>query len=179
MIYDLLEALLSFLDKLFDNLFPTNNKSKKKDYHYEKRQLMTRNEKYFYNILKELKNENYEILPQLNLATIANKITPTRYRNELFRNIDFAIFSKDYEEILLLIEINDKTHNYRSRRSRDRKVKNICEKIGVKLITFYTNYPNEKNYVLNRIKKELDVNKIQNIENTSPTLSDGQKDISE
>ena len=39
------------------------------------------------------------------------------------------------------------------------KVKKICNDIGVKLITFYTKYPNEKTYVINRIKSELGTNK--------------------
>ena len=122
---------------------------------YELKPIMSDYEYKFYKILEELKNE-YEILPQVNLASIVNKINNNKYHNELFRNIDFAIFSKDYEELLLLIEINDKTHNQQKRKDRDLKVKKICNDINVKLIKFYTYYPNEKEYVINRIKKELE-----------------------
>lgn len=125
---------------------------------YQKRNLMTNYEYKFYQNIKELEDE-YQIVPQLNLAAVTKKINNNRYYSELFRNIDFAIFSKDYQELLLLIEINDQTHNNYSRRDRDMKVKKICNDIGVKLITFYTKYPNEKTYVINRIKNELDTNK--------------------
>lgn len=125
---------------------------------YQKRNLMTNYEYKFYQNIKELEDE-YQIVPQLNLAAVTKKINNNRYYSELFRNIDFAIFSKDYQELLLLIEINDQTHNNYNRRDRDMKIKKICNDIGVKLITFYTKYPNEKTYVINRIKNELDTNK--------------------
>lgn len=125
---------------------------------YQKRNFMTNYEYKFYQNIKELEDE-YQIVPQLNLAAVTKKINNNRYYSELFRNIDFAIFSKDYQELLLLIEINDQTHNNYNRRDRDMKVKKICNDIGVKLITFYTKYPNEKTYVINRIKSELGTNK--------------------
>lgn len=123
---------------------------------YSKKQLMTKYERYFYDILIELKSElNIEIMPQLNLASIINKEGNYKYRNELFRNIDFGIFSKDYKELLLLIEINDKTHNNYNRRKRDIKVDNIVDNAGIKLIKFYSNYPNKKDYIKNRIREEI------------------------
>ena len=65
----------------------------------------------------------------------------------------------------MLIEINDKTHNELSRKDRDLNIQKICNDTGIKLMKFYTCYPNEKEYVINRIKKEL--NKENNIENES------------
>lgn len=121
---------------------------------YNKRQFMTGYETSFYNKIKDLETE-YEIVPQINLATIIEKVD-SKYRNELFRNIDFGIFDKDYKNLLLLIEINDNTHNQKHRQIRDKKVKSICNEAGINLITFYTNYANEKSYVINRIKNEIE-----------------------
>lgn len=121
---------------------------------YEIKPFMSPYERKFYNMLKSLENE-YTIIPQLNLASVIKKLNNTRFYTELFRNIDFAIFDKDMNKLLLLIEINDKTHNKYKRKDRDLKVKKICNDVNVKLLSFYSNYPNEKNYVLNRINKEL------------------------
>ena len=132
----------------------TKPKDKKEETIYVLKPLMTAYEYKFYQILKTLEDE-YIILPQLNLASIVKKMNNNKYYNELFRNIDFAIFTKDYKKLLLLIEINDETHNQRKRKDRDLKVKKICNDIGVSIMTFYTIYPNEKKYVLNRIEKEL------------------------
>lgn len=137
------------------------NYTKNEETIYTRKKLMTDYEYKFYNILKELQ-DNYTIVPQLNLAAVVKKINNNRYYSELFRKIDFAIFTKDYQELLLLIELNDQTHNNYNRKDRDLKVKKICNDIGVKLMTFYTKYPNEKAYVINRIKNELSDNKIYN-----------------
>ena len=49
----------------------------------------------FYKIFVELENElDIKVHPQLNLASVIKKETSNRYINELFRNIDFGIFTK-------------------------------------------------------------------------------------
>ena len=55
--------------------------------------------------------------------------------------------------------------NKRKRKNRDLKVKKICNTAKIKLITFYTKYPNEKDYIINRIKKEIETNESMNKEN--------------
>lgn len=137
---------------------PTKIKNNKiKNTIYIKKEFMTNNELSFYYKIIDLEKD-YNIIPQINLASIIQKADNNHFQNELFRNIDFAIFTKDYSKLLLLIEINDYTHNQKSRKERDEKVKNICNKANIKLITFYTKYPNEKEYVINRIINEI--NKI-------------------
>jgi len=114
---------------------------------------MTASEYNFYLKLKE-REKDYIIHPQLNLASIVMKKSTERYASELFRNIDFSIFDKNYN-LKILIELNDSSHNKIYRKERDLKVKNICNEINVPLITFYTNYPNEKDYVINRVLQEI------------------------
>ena len=123
---------------------------------YSKKDLMTRFERYFYDILVELEEELDVIIhPQVNLATIVRKEINNHYINELFRNIDFAIFDKDYKKVLLLIEINDNTHYTKKRIVRDIKVEKILKQADIKLMKFYSNYPNNKDYVKNRVKQEI------------------------
>ena len=122
---------------------------------YQTKPFMTDCEYNFYRTLKELE-DRYAIVPQVNLASIIKKVNNDRYYNELFRNIDFAIFTKDYRKILLLIELNDNTHNNPNRKDRDLKVKDICQKAGIKLMTFHTNMPNLPSYVIKRICNEIE-----------------------
>ena len=131
------------------------NRSKNNNHNtYKIKPLMTNYEYNFYNIIKPLEN-NFIIVPQLNLASVIKKTNNDKYYSELFRNIDFAIFTKDYQKLLLLIEINDISHNNPNRKERDLKVRNICQNANINLITFYTNKPNEPNYVINRILSEI------------------------
>ena len=59
------------------------------------------------------------VLPQVNLASVIDKKGDSNFRNELFRNIDFGVFNKDFKP-LVLIEINDNTHFRKDRIERDK-----------------------------------------------------------
>lgn len=125
---------------------------------YKKKKIMSQNEINFYNKLKNIESKmNVKVFPQINLASVIEKINKTRYQTELFRNIDYGIFNEEYE-LILLIELNDQTHNQKNRIKRDKSVKEICQKANIKIITFYTKYPNELEYIENRIKKEISNN---------------------
>ena len=125
---------------------------------YIPKQFLTNNEYDFLTKFIDLEDElHINIVPQVNLASIIQKVSNSRFNTELFRNIDFGIFSADYSKVLLLIELNDESHNNFHRKKRDIKVHEICNKAGIKLITFYTRYSNEKEYVKRRILKELNM----------------------
>ena len=132
-------------------------KIKQNDNQYYQKKLMTDNEKYFYNIIAKNFENKYLIVPQVNLASFVNKEKQyeNEYQNELFRNIDFGIFDKNTTLPILMIEINDNTHNQAKRKYRDIKVKEILEKANINLITFYTEYSNKEDYIVKRIKENL------------------------
>ena len=122
---------------------------------------MTNNERLFYNKIKCLEPE-YKIIPQVSLASIISKENNNKYYTDLFRNIDFAIFDANFQEVLLLIELNDETHNLKKRKRRDIKIKKICNAAGIQVLFFYTKYPNEKDYVINRIRNIINKTKEDN-----------------
>lgn len=160
----MINKIIEWFYKLFGKHFQINDEVKKEDIVYVKKNFMTPSELRFYKTLLELSGE-YNIIPQINLATIVRK-TNKGYINELFKNIDFAIFDKEFKEVLLLIELNDSSHDHYNRKDRDLKVKKICNDTNLKLMTFYTKYPNEKNYVINRIKNEI-----------CPKIDQGKSDV--
>ena len=130
---------------------------------YVPKRFLSNNEYNFLTKFIDLENElHVHIVPQVNLASVITKISDSRFNTELFRNIDFGIFNADYSKLLLLIELNDESHNNYHRKKRDIKVHDICNKAGIKLITFYTKYSNEKEYVKSRIIKEISI--LNNIE---------------
>ena len=125
---------------------------------YVPKKFLSNNEYNFLTKFIDLENVlHVHIVPQVNLAAVINKASDNRFNTELFRNIDFGIFNADYSKLLLLIELNDESHNNYHRKKRDIKVRDICNKAGIKLITFYTKYSNEKEYVKSRIIKELNI----------------------
>jgi len=131
-----------------------NNNNNKTTQQYNSKSILTDYEKFFFNIINEEFSNDYFVMPQVNLASIVKKIKdfPSQYQNELNRNIDIGIFDKNNMQPILLIEINDKTHNQKSRIDRDKKVHNICNIAQIPIITFYSNLPNKKDYIIKRIK---------------------------
>ena len=137
---------------------------------YTKKDYLTITEKNFYNKLKKLEPQ-YKVIPQINLSTVINKTNNTKYHTELYRNIDYGIFTNDFQ-LLLLIELNDQTHYQSKRKYRDIKVHEICKNANIPIMTFYTNYPNEESYVINRILKEIQpsINNNSILENNSNNI---------
>ena len=153
-----------FLGKIFgiseDKVTLKYDYNENEKIYFKKSYIMTQAEYNFYNKIKVLENK-YNIVPQINLAAVIEKRVPNKKRvfyNDLFHNIDFAIFNNNYTKLLLLIELNDQTHNRPDRKKRDENVKNICNEAGIKLITFYTNKPNDSEYVISRINNEISNN---------------------
>ena len=153
----MLQAIISFIKSLFGGNKKTTKESIKQKSPtkiYKPKKLLTATELKFYNAIKNAINDSYILLPQINLASIIERKDEHKYQSELYRNIDFAIFDNTYAPILL-IEINDKTHNEKKRVARDIKVKEICQSAGLPLITFWTNYGVNQDYINKRIAEYI------------------------
>ena len=124
---------------------------------YNKKSLLTEAEKSLYTKLVDIIDGKYIIESQVNLASIINKQNNQKYCNELFRNIDFGIFDKATFEIKVLIELNDQSHNTWQRSERDKKVKKILYDANIPLITLWTKFDNEKEYIKNRLKNYIEL----------------------
>ena len=128
---------------------PVKNKN-----HYEPKKLLTYTEQKYYEAIKKAVPNDFLLYPQINLATVIERTDKHKYINELFRNIDFAIFDRAYNPILL-IEINDKTHKERKRIERDKKVKEILAIANIPIVTFWTDYGVNQDYINKRIAEYI------------------------
>ena len=89
----------------FKNMYKDDEKNEihnNPEYSYFKKRLMTRTEKQYFDYIKNSINPSYIVQPQVNLASIIIKVGNFRFQNELFRNIDFGIFDKNYNIVLLI-----------------------------------------------------------------------------
>lgn len=96
--------------------------------------IITAPEQALLEILRGLYGAKYEILPQMALLSLVEKLNYTSYRNELFRIVDFVIADGGFFP-LVVIELNDKSHLRADRVERDRKVADILQKAGLPLVT--------------------------------------------
>ena len=76
----------------------------------------------------------YVIFPQIALVSVIDK-TNAAYRGELFRVVDFCVFTKSDLVPVLAVELNDASHNRADRKARDEKVKCILDRAGLPILT--------------------------------------------
>lgn len=151
--------------KLFNLLFGKKNEEEKEEkvileenkIKYQSKCYYSNYEKTILTKLNSIIENKYLVYPQVNLVSIIDKIDNSKYRTELFRNIDFGIFDKTTAKPLLLIELNDATHKNAKRYQRDIKVKEILKQANIPLITLYASYENAESYIKKRINEFIKI----------------------
>lgn len=146
---------------VFDEIDRINNtkqimdelQGQRKRQHYIKKPLMTDTEKLFYERLKTIFKGLYTIQPQIALRSIVDN-TEKYYASELHRYIDFGLLDNK-ENVVALIELNDRTHLTQKRHDRDMKVTQICSEAGIPLITFWANNEYTDNEILEKVLKNI------------------------
>ena len=147
----------------FDCSIPQQSASGTEFYLYEaKISLLTHNELKYFNCIKSVLPDGYLVQAQVNLASFIKKNDSSKYQNELYRNVDFLILDRTYRPLIVL-EVNDQSHLSPERRQRDRKVKDICEEAGIPVITLWTSYGINPEYIQKRITDALALFPVQRI----------------
>ena len=117
------------------------------DFLYEpKKKLISKSEQAFYEALLQAVPSGYFVFPQINLATFIERTDDARFHNELFRNVDFLVTDSEYKPTFV-VEINDQTHLTNERKERDEKVCKICEEAGIPILTLWTSYGVNGEYI--------------------------------
>lgn len=112
-------------------------------YPFHKKLLLTKNEFYFYKRLKEITDSaSLQILAKIRLADLIEvnsgltKQEWNRYFSKIkAKHIDFAIVQD--MRIIMLIELDDNTHNNASREKRDIFVENALTNAGYLFVRTY------------------------------------------
>lgn len=113
------------------------------DNKYNKIELLTNNERKFYEKLKAItKKYNYEILAKIRLADLievneelSNSEWAKYFGKIKSKHIDFAIHEN--MNIICLIELDDYTHQRRDRKERDEFVDTVLRQNGYAVIHTY------------------------------------------
>lgn len=93
-------------------------------YPYKRRSLLTANERIFFKVLEEVVGDQYVIFAQVSLLRLMN-ISREFYWQHEFRNkiarktVDFVLCDPDSLSAILVIELDDSSHDREDRRQRD------------------------------------------------------------
>ena len=113
---------------------------------YEKKEShITEAEKVFYNVLKEVVADRYDIQRQVLLSTLVDTTSrdfkdskgrhynPDRSRIDR-KTVDFVLFNKEDLSPYLAIELDDSSHEREDRKSRDALVEEVLSETGIRLV---------------------------------------------
>lgn len=110
----------------------------------------------FLAVIKSVVNlSRYEVLVQIPLVSLIDKVTNNSFRNELFRVIDYVIADRITYAPLLLIELNDASHKRADRAERDKKVSAICAAAKLPIIAFDFTQATDTAYVKKQINGKM------------------------
>lgn len=135
-----------------------------KELPYKKKgELMTKAEREFFDVLEKVVNNRYYIIPQVkisNLAIVSGTRNYKTYLNKIDRKtVDFVLFDKQFLPVVV-IELDDSSHNNESRKERDSFVDKVMDKIKIKIIHIKTS----RAYDLKNLEDVIFNNKLKKID---------------
>ena len=142
-IIDCIVALINIIRGLF------TPKAKEEEYipQYRRKYLLTRHELEFYKELKKVADKlNLSILTKIRMADLVEAIN-NDYRGFAkikAKHVDFALCNPENMYVLLLIELDDNSHQRQDRIERDMFVEQVYTETGYKLLRVTSTYNLEK-----------------------------------
>jgi very-short-patch-repair endonuclease len=121
---------------------------------------MSRAEHELFDILIALVGNEYHVFPQIHLATILDhKVVGQKWKSA-FRHIDeksvdFVLCDKRYIRPLLVIELDDKTHEYKDRKDRDIEVERILSGAQIPLLRIENKGTFDKEFIATQLRNYL------------------------
>ena len=111
----------------------------------KKKYLMTKVEHDFFKVLQQVVNNKYYIVPQVQLSKLVGIDRYEKYKktylNKIDRkSVDFVLFDKEYFSPIMIIELDDNSHEREDRKTRDGFVDSVVEKIGMPIKHIKTSY---------------------------------------
>lgn len=141
---------------------------------YKKKLLLTKNEWAFYKSLKPIADElGYSVLAKIRVADLVEVISNNRsewqtYFNKINKkHIDFVLSKPENLQIVLLIELDDNTHNA-AQEQRDKFIEELYKQTGYKLL---------RTRGSGELKKQIEniLNPISDVQNTQTSAATGDK----
>lgn len=108
---------------------------------YSKKYLLTKNEWFFYKVLKQIANElGYTVLAKVRVADLV-EVTARDYAMKGFylnkvvsKHIDFVLAKPENLQVVLLIELDDNSHDNSTKKERDEFIDKLYKQTGYKFI---------------------------------------------
>lgn len=132
-------AIIAGLVIILNSLFKSK-KTSKTPYKYQKRNLLTKNELAFYKTLVPIATQKGLILfTKIRLADLIEPLKGSSNWQGSFskisqKHVDFILCDKDKINPVLVIELDDKSHDRADRQQRDAFVDQVLQSVGIPIL---------------------------------------------
>lgn len=139
---------------------------------YKKRSfLFTRNERPFYDVLRDAVAGNWHIFAKVRLADLVEVAEEANnwqgnFNRIAMKHVDFVLCSTISMQPMLVIELDDATHKRSDRRKRDDLVDGILETAGISIL----HVPVQKTYSVKRLRFAIE----RIVGRTNPGINRGE-----
>lgn len=151
--------IILFLNEIIKRKKENKLENTYESYPYKKiKYLLTIAEKNFYDVLNNvLEDTEYYICPKVRLADIVS-VEKTDKRQSYFnkiksKHVDFLLCNRKSLEPLIVIELDDSSHNKSDRIERDNFLDKVLEASEIKILRFKV----KKSYNVLEIKEKLNI----------------------
>jgi hypothetical protein len=114
------------------------NRGRRKLPYFSRGQLLTEGEAVFYQSLRRALPPGTSLAPKVRLCDIIDCDTAARRKGFWHRisqkHVDFVLMNTETTEILLIIELDDRTHERRDRQERDEFVNQAFAAAGIQIL---------------------------------------------
>jgi len=114
----------------------------KKEMPYERKKIMSDNERRLFEILKSIYSGQFDIFPQVHIDSLVQVRRGARFMfwwNKINRkSVDFVFCEKDGLRTALVVELDDKTHLMPDRVERDAFVNDVMEAAIISIVHLHS-----------------------------------------
>ena len=131
-------------------------KAQKRSGYRPKNMVFSETEKRFYDGIRAAVGLGYIVKPRVQIAKVLKRGDGTKCNDEDLGEMDFGVFDLQ-NRLKVLIEVRGIKRKGRQTPRMYRKVRKLCKRAGVPVVTFWAKYGVLKKYIKERMKDYMDI----------------------
>ena len=149
---------------IYQNKRNESSELKQNDNPLLKKYLMTKSERIVFDKIRNNLNNKYVIFPQICMRSILSNNFKERKNKSKWAIVDYLICTYPYYEPVLIIELDDPTHNLYQRKLRDIQLNNLLSRIDIPIwrlrnIEDYSRFDVDISLQIDQMLNEYKINK--------------------
>lgn len=131
-------------------------KARKKSGYVSKNMILSETEKKFFDGLKSAVGLRYLVKPRVALADVLKRGDGSKCKDEQLGEMDFGVFDLQYR-LKVLVEIKGMKRRGKQSQKNYKKVRKLCKKAGIPVVTFWAKYGVLPDYIKERMQDYLNL----------------------